>query len=105
VLIAKGFILSLLNPDPYKRPTSEDALKHRWLTGESATGVDLLSDITSNFNARKTFKKAIDAVQAGIRMKRVATTKFFDEDEDQTDTVVEPVQIEANKQEETTTQT
>ncbi|CAG8574338.1 13630_t:CDS:10 [Funneliformis caledonium] len=72
---AKDFILALLSLDPSKRLTAEEALKHKWITGNVAKDVDLLEDFMENFNARKTFRKAVDAVQAANRL-RTTTQRF-----------------------------
>ncbi|CAG8493151.1 15645_t:CDS:2 [Funneliformis mosseae] len=61
--------------DPSKRLTAEEALKHKWITGNVAKDVDLLEDFMENFNARKTFRKAVDAVQAANRL-RTTTQRF-----------------------------
>ncbi|RIA87656.1 kinase-like domain-containing protein [Glomus cerebriforme] len=66
---AKDFINRLLTIDPYSRLTATEALKHPWLAEPLASPVgeppnrDLLNNVRTNFNARKTFKKAVDAVK------------------------------------------
>lgn len=72
-VLAKEFIKCLLNVKPEKRPTAEEALRHPWFTAKNAKDIDLLSDLVENFNARKTFKRAVDAVQAANRLKRNST--------------------------------
>ncbi|CAG8628645.1 8769_t:CDS:2 [Paraglomus occultum] len=79
---AKGFILSLLNPNPAERPTAEQALRHKWLTGENKADFNLLDGITENFNARKKFKQAIDAVQALNRIRGASKSSSEEENED-----------------------
>ncbi|KAK9707602.1 Calmodulin-dependent protein kinase cmk2 [Basidiobolus ranarum] len=66
---AKDFITKLLNPDQNKRLTAKEALKHRWLTGETATENDLLSNVRENFNPRRTLRRAVEVVQLINRLK------------------------------------
>ncbi|CAI2189351.1 7853_t:CDS:10, partial [Funneliformis geosporum] len=67
---AKDFINKLLTVDPDSRLTAHQALSHPWLSEPlpSPTGGfqnrDLLNSVRENFNARRTFKKAVDAVKA-----------------------------------------
>ncbi|CAH1759576.1 9323_t:CDS:10 [Entrophospora sp. SA101] len=72
---AKDFILYLLKSDPKKRPTAEEALKHKWLTGRSASDVNLFGDIMKNFNARKKFREAVEAIKAENRLKKANNNK------------------------------
>jgi len=66
---AKDFIARLLTIDPDRRLNAHQALTHPWLTEPLASPVgeqpnrDLLNNVRYNFNARKTFKKAVDAVK------------------------------------------
>ncbi|RHZ76970.1 hypothetical protein Glove_187g29 [Diversispora epigaea] len=71
---AKNFIKGLLVLKPEKRLTADQALQHPWFTEKNAKDVDLLSDFVSNFNAKKTFRKAIDAVQAANRLGKRENT-------------------------------
>jgi len=67
---AKDFICGLLTVDPNSRPTAHQALDHPWLAEPLASPVggnpnrDLLHGVRENFNARRTLKKAFDAVKA-----------------------------------------
>jgi len=70
---AKDFIKKMLHPDPKVRGTANEALKHPWFIEQNATDVDLLSDVISNFNARRTFKKAAGAVLMMARLQKSAT--------------------------------
>ena len=60
----------MLTIDPNVRLTARQALAHLWLAEPSQTPVggypnyDLLKSVRHNFNARKTFKRAVDAVKA-----------------------------------------
>lgn len=64
---AKDFITKLLTIDPAKRLTAQQALEHAWLQAEVKPSVeegkDLLPNVSKNFNARRTFKKAVDLVR------------------------------------------
>ncbi|KAI8985294.1 kinase-like domain-containing protein [Pilobolus umbonatus] len=66
---AKSFIRSLLVLDPKKRMTATEALTHRWMTGDEAKDIDILTDLKENFHARKTFKKAVSAIRAMNRLR------------------------------------
>lgn len=53
--------------DVNERITAQQALEHEWLTSIDETktseeGGDLLPNLRTNFNARRTFKKAINLV-------------------------------------------
>ncbi|CAG8680924.1 7027_t:CDS:2, partial [Ambispora leptoticha] len=43
-----------------KRLTTEQVLKHKWPTGKMAMDIDLLSDFVENFDARRTFGRAVE---------------------------------------------
>lgn len=66
--IAKSFIDRCLTINADERITAQQALEHEWLltiTDESKSteeGGDLLPNLRTNFNARRTFKKAINMV-------------------------------------------
>ncbi|ORX98102.1 calcium/calmodulin-dependent protein kinase 1 [Basidiobolus meristosporus CBS 931.73] len=66
---AKDFITQLLNPDQNKRMTAKEALKHRWLTGETASDKDLLDNVRENFNPKRTLRRAVEVVQLINRLK------------------------------------
>jgi calcium/calmodulin-dependent protein kinase I len=59
---ARKFIRKCLALDPSKRPTATQALDDIWMKGKKANDVDLLKNVQQNFNARRTFKNAINAV-------------------------------------------
>lgn len=75
---AKDFILTLLQPDPSKRPTSEVALQHQWLTGESASDRDLLPEIRA-YIARSRLRRGIEIVKLA---NRIEALKMQEGDED-----------------------
>ncbi|CAG8487736.1 2777_t:CDS:2 [Acaulospora morrowiae] len=72
---AKDFIHKLLIIDPNHRMTARQALDHPWLLEPipSPVGVspnpDLLHSVRHNFNARRTLKKAIDAIKVINNLK------------------------------------
>lgn len=65
---AKDFILKLLQPDPHRRATSAEALKHIWLEGETASDHDLLPEIRKLI-AKARLKRAIDLVRLANRIE------------------------------------
>ena len=65
---AKDFILSLLQPDPAKRATSQEALQHVWLKGETASDHDLLPEIRS-YIAKARLKRGIELVKLANRIE------------------------------------
>ncbi|KAJ5168440.1 uncharacterized protein N7482_004034 [Penicillium canariense] len=75
---AKDFILTLLQPDPSKRVTSEEALEHMWLTGESASDRDLLPEIRT-YIARARLRRGIEIVKLA---NRIEALKMHEEDEE-----------------------
>ncbi|RGP81579.1 camk camk1 camk1-cmk kinase [Fusarium longipes] len=78
---AKDFILKLINPDPDKRWTSEEALGHIWLTGENATDYNLLPEIKS-FRARSRFRRIIEKIKLQARIEKL---KAMEEDPENSD--------------------
>ncbi|KKK22326.1 calcium/calmodulin-dependent protein [Aspergillus ochraceoroseus] len=75
---AKDFILSLLQVNPANRPTSEVALKHPWLKGESASDRDLLPEIRA-YIARSRLKRGIEIIRLA---NRIEALKMQEDDED-----------------------
>ncbi|KAL1917868.1 uncharacterized protein VTP21DRAFT_3702 [Calcarisporiella thermophila] len=73
--LAKDFIRSLLTIDPERRLTARQALHHPWLVSMTPDSPvdkmrDLLPNVRQNFNARRTFKKAVDVVKLTIKLKK-----------------------------------
>ncbi|KAJ7596053.1 kinase-like domain-containing protein [Mycena floridula] len=65
VSTAKDFIVSLLNPDPVKRPTAAQALAAPWLTThEASTEHDLAVGLREHFDPRARWKTAIAGARA-----------------------------------------
>lgn len=76
---AKDFILALLQPDPNKRVTSEEALKHKWLTGESASDRDLLPEIRA-YIARARLRRGVEIVKLANRIEALKMQEEDDND-------------------------
>jgi len=84
---AKDFILTLLQPDPSKRVTSDEALKHMWLTGESASDRDLLPEIRA-YIARARLRRGIEIVKLA---NRIEALKMHEEDAETEEDIPSPV--------------
>ncbi|KAK9721784.1 Calmodulin-dependent protein kinase cmk2, variant 2 [Basidiobolus ranarum] len=67
---AKDFIRHLLDPNPDTRLTADQALCHRWLAGQTAREVDLLSNVRENFDPRRTLRKAVEVIAIVNRMSK-----------------------------------
>lgn len=78
---AKDFILSLLQTDPSQRVTSEEALKHVWLTGTTASDRDLLPEIRA-YTARARLRRGIEIVKLANRIEALKMHEEGDEGED-----------------------
>jgi calcium/calmodulin-dependent protein kinase I len=76
---AKDFILTLLQPDQTKRSTSEEALRHTWLKGDTATDHNLLPEIKA-YMAKARLKRGIEIIKLANRIE--ALKMQSDEEED-----------------------
>ncbi|KAJ5756058.1 hypothetical protein N7533_005601 [Penicillium manginii] len=92
---AKDFILTLLQPDPSKRVTSDEALKHMWLTGESASDRDLLPEIRT-YIARARLRRGIEIVKLA---NRIEALKMHEEDGESADDIPSPVAMAESAEE------
>lgn len=81
---AKDFITQMLNPNPEKRPTAEELLKHPWMADEKAANSteNLLPNIRAGFNARAKLKKGIEAVRLANRIAALNLDDGSDDDEE-----------------------
>lgn len=75
---AKDFINRLLTIDPSVRLTAAQTLEHPWLAQaaqfpNTPPNRDLVIGVRQNFNARRTFKKAVDAVKVINNLSRHGT--------------------------------
>ncbi|KAI0367501.1 Pkinase-domain-containing protein [Pilatotrama ljubarskyi] len=61
---AKDFVKTLLNPDPSKRPTAEEALKHKWLTDHTPSTEHDLTGLREHFDPRARWRAAIAGARA-----------------------------------------
>ena len=65
---AKQFILRLLQSDPDKRATSEEALKDVWISGDTATNHDVLPEIRA-YIAKARLRRGIEMVKLANRIE------------------------------------
>jgi len=65
---AKDFIGHLLQPDADDRSTSKEALKHRWLSGSTATDHNLLPEIRA-YMAKARLRRGIEIVKLANRIE------------------------------------
>ena len=63
--------------------TAEQCLHHTWLTGDTATTMDLLPTVREGFDARKKFKHAFVAIRLANRMKTLSMEEDDEEDNDE----------------------
>lgn len=70
---AKFFIQRCLTINPEERITAHQALAHPWLSSDDGMKQrqqqDLLPTVRRNFNARRTFKKAVDLVRLSYQLR------------------------------------
>lgn len=69
---ARDFIQRLLNVDPDARLTADQAQQHPWfqiLSSGTEHAQDLLPDIKSAFNAKRTFRKAVNGIRVINRLR------------------------------------
>ncbi len=74
---AKEFIRRLLQPDPTHRVTAEEALKHVWLSGQTATDHNLLPEIRA-YMAKARLRRGIEMVKLA---NRIEALKIQEDDE------------------------
>lgn len=75
---AKNFIMCLLKPNPDDRWSSAQAMRHPWLTGESATDHNLLPEIKA-FMAKARLRRGIEMVKLA---NRIEALKMHEEEGD-----------------------
>ncbi|KAF2498784.1 Pkinase-domain-containing protein [Lophium mytilinum] len=76
---AKEFITLLLQPNPDKRPTSEDALKHVWLSGKTASDHNLIPEIRA-YVAKARLRRGIELVKLANRIEALKMQEDDEED-------------------------
>lgn len=65
---ARKFIINLLQPNPSKRLTSEEALQDVWLTGQTATEFNLLPEFRA-YMAKARLKRGIEVIKLANRIE------------------------------------
>ena len=65
---ARDFITNLLQPDPSKRLTSDEALRNRWLSGQTATDFNLLPEFRA-YMAKARLKRGIEIIKLANRIE------------------------------------
>ncbi|KAL8671721.1 MAG: hypothetical protein Q9168_003792 [Polycauliona sp. 1 TL-2023] len=78
---AKDFIVNLLQPDPSKRLTSEEALQDVWLTGKTASDFNLLPEFRA-YMAKARLKRGIEIIKLANRIETLRIQADDDEDVD-----------------------
>ncbi|MCJ1478498.1 hypothetical protein MMC13_007178 [Lambiella insularis] len=89
---AKEFILRLLQPEPNRRATSEEALQDIWISGDTATDHNILPEIRA-YMAKSRLKRGIELVKLANRIESLKMQ------EDETDDVPGEGDMPANAQE------
>ncbi|KAI1168715.1 calcium/calmodulin-dependent protein kinase [Nemania serpens] len=92
---AKDFIMGLLRPDPEDRWSSSQALKHPWLSGESATDHNLLPEIKA-YMAKARLRRGIELVKLS---NRIGALKIQEDDPENPDFPDNPVAAAKEAQE------
>lgn len=77
----KDFIMKLLQPKPEERWTSEQALKHPWLSGENATDHNLLPEIRA-YLTKARLRRGIEMVKLANRIEALKMQEDDAEDSD-----------------------
>ena len=75
---AKEFIVNLLQPDPHKRLTSEEALQHVWISGNTATDFNLLPEFRA-YMAKARLKRGIEIIKLANRIESLRLQAEDDE--------------------------
>lgn len=65
---AKAFILRLLQPDPARRATSEEALQDVWIVGDTATDHNILPEIRA-YMAKARLRRGIEMIKLANRIE------------------------------------
>ena len=77
---AKDFIVKLLQPEPSRRLTSEQALDDVWLSGKTATDFNLLPEFRA-YMAKARLKRGIEIIKLANRIESLRM-----QEDDETDT-------------------
>ncbi|MCJ1243067.1 hypothetical protein MMC30_000263 [Trapelia coarctata] len=76
---AKDFINRLLQPDPNRRATSEEALLDVWIVGDTATDHNILPELRT-YMAKARLRRGIEIIKLANRIEQLRIKE--DEDED-----------------------
>ncbi|OCB89519.1 Pkinase-domain-containing protein [Sanghuangporus baumii] len=74
--LAKDFIKALVNPDPVKRLSAAEALRHPWLTEEIPDELHDLIGLRENFNPKARWRSAINSAIAMGRLQRAGSNRL-----------------------------
>ncbi|KAI1394238.1 calcium/calmodulin-dependent protein kinase 1 [Hypoxylon trugodes] len=91
---AKDFIMHLLQSDPDDRWTSQQALKHPWLSGENASDHNLLPEIKA-YMAKARLRRGVEMVKLA---NRIEALKIQEDDPENPDFPADPVAAAGNAQ-------
>jgi len=72
---AKDILLKLLEINPEKRYTVDQALHHPWVTGEKASTAQMSVSNLRQMVARKKFKRAVETIRATNRFRSILKIK------------------------------
>jgi len=75
----KDFIMHLLQPDPNKRASSEEALQDIWIVGDTATDHNILPELRT-YMAKARLRRGIEIIKLANRIEQLKIKE--DEDED-----------------------
>ena len=76
---AKDFINRLLQPDPNRRATSEEALQDIWIVGDTATDHNILPELRA-YMAKARLRRGIEIIKLANRIEQLKIKE--DEEED-----------------------
>jgi calcium/calmodulin-dependent protein kinase I len=77
---AKDFSLCLLQPDPKKRATSQEAMKHIWLKGETASDHDLIPEM-KKYLAKARLRRGIEIIKLANRIEALKMQQNAEDDD------------------------
>jgi calcium/calmodulin-dependent protein kinase I len=67
---AKNFIIRLLQPDPNKRASSEEALQDIWIVGDTATDHNILPELRT-YMAKARLRRGIEIIKLANRIEQL----------------------------------
>nr|BAB82378.1 myosin light chain kinase [Physarum polycephalum] len=72
---AQDILLKLMEINPEKRYTVDQALEHPWVTGEKASSAEMSRSGKRQMVARKKFKRAVETIRATNRFRNILKMK------------------------------